>query len=93
MSLQHYVPIDEKDMKYWEKREKNNVAARRSREARRLKENQIALRAAFLEKENGVLKKELARARAEAAEAKRDRDRMAAMLQDNYHGRHADSLQ
>jgi len=35
------------------------VAARRSREARRLKENQIALRAAFLERENKVLKKEL----------------------------------
>ena len=44
------------DDKYWDKREKNNVAARRSREARRLKENQIALRAAFLEKENKVLK-------------------------------------
>jgi hypothetical protein len=30
---------------------------RRSREARRLKENQIALRAAFLEKENMILKR------------------------------------
>jgi hypothetical protein len=30
---------------------------RRSREARRLKENQIALRAAFLEKENKILKR------------------------------------
>ena len=29
----------------------------RSREARRLKENQIALRAAFLEKENKMLKR------------------------------------
>ena len=29
----------------------------RSREARRLKENQIALRAAYLEKENKLLKK------------------------------------
>lgn len=51
-----YVPTDSKDGKYWEKRIKNNIAARRSREARRLKENQIALRAAFLEKENGALK-------------------------------------
>lgn len=51
-----YVPSDSKDGKYWEKRIKNNIAARRSREARRLKENQIALRAAFLEKENGTLK-------------------------------------
>ena len=50
-----------KDQKYWDKREKNNVAARRSREARRLKENQIALRAAFLERENKVLKKVMKR--------------------------------
>jgi len=54
-----FVPDESKDDKYWDKREKNNVAARRSREARRLKENQIALRAAFLEKENKVLKQEL----------------------------------
>merc|ERR1711902_460529 len=51
-----YVSPDRKDEKYWEKREKNNVAARRSREARRLKENQISLRTAFLEKENAMLK-------------------------------------
>merc|ERR1712044_20157 len=35
-----YVATDEKDDKYWERREQNNMAARRSREARRLKENQ-----------------------------------------------------
>lgn len=51
-----YVQQESKDGKYWEKRLKNNFAARRSREARRLKENQIALRAAFLEKENLALK-------------------------------------
>ena len=39
-----FVPEGDKDDRYWEKRSKNNVAARRSREARRLKENQIALR-------------------------------------------------
>jgi len=54
-----YVPDLEKDDKYWDKRGKNNVAARRSREARRLKENQIALRAAYLERENSVLKQNL----------------------------------
>jgi hypothetical protein len=48
-----------KDDRYWEKRSKNKEATRRSREARRLKENQIALRAAFLEKENRVMRKEL----------------------------------
>merc|ERR1712073_193927 len=51
-----FVPQDSKDDKYWEKRGKNNIAARRSREARRLKENQIALRTAFLEKQNNGLK-------------------------------------
>lgn len=54
-----FVADDSKDDKYWDKRVKNNIAARRSREARRLKENQIALRAAFLEKENKVLQREL----------------------------------
>jgi len=54
-----YVPDDNKDDRYWNNRVKNNVAARRSREARRLKENQIALRAAYLEKENRVIKMEL----------------------------------
>merc|ERR1739838_1229264 len=36
------VPEEMKDDKYWDKRIKNKVATRRSREARRLKENQIA---------------------------------------------------
>lgn len=63
-----FVPQDSKDDKYWEKREKNNIAARRSREARRLKENQIALRTAFLEKENAGLKRELEQAKAENME-------------------------
>jgi hypothetical protein len=53
------VPEEMKDDKYWEKRMKNKEATRRSREARRLKENQIVLRAAYLEKENKVLKQEL----------------------------------
>lgn len=63
-----FVPSEAKDDKYWEKREKNNVAARRSREARRLKENQIALRTAFLEKENALLKQQVDEVRAENLE-------------------------
>jgi len=54
-----YVDQERKDDKYWEKRGKNNVAARRSREARRLKENQISLRTAFLEQQNTSLKEAL----------------------------------
>lgn len=58
-SKKQYVPEDLKDDKYWARRNKNNMAAKRSRDARRSKENQIAMRAAFLEKENAVLKAEL----------------------------------
>lgn len=46
-----FVPMELKDEKYWARRRKNNLAAKRSRDARRLKENQIAMRANFLEKE------------------------------------------
>jgi hypothetical protein len=63
-----FVPLEGKDDKYWEKREKNNIAARRSREARRLKENQIALRTAYLEKENNQLRAELEQSKAENME-------------------------
>lgn len=48
------------DEKYWQRRKKNNFAAKRSRDARRLKENQISVRAAFLEQENMALRQEVA---------------------------------
>ena len=41
----------EVDLHYTEKRQKNNEQARRSREAKRLKENQICLRTAFLQQQ------------------------------------------
>ena len=59
------VGEDNKDDRYWERRRKNNMAAKRSRDARRAKENQIAMRATFLERENRVLTQELGKARAE----------------------------
>ncbi|XP_069116374.1 D site-binding protein-like [Argopecten irradians] len=46
------VPEDKKDEAYWERRRKNNEAAKRSRDSRRCKEEEIAMRAAFLEQEN-----------------------------------------
>jgi len=61
VSFQIFVPDDLKDDRYWARRIKNNTAAKRSREARRLKENQITMRTAFLEKENALLKTELKR--------------------------------
>lgn len=51
------------DDKYWQRRKKNNFAAKRSRDARRLKENQITVRAAFLERENSALRQEVAELR------------------------------
>ncbi|XP_037319899.2 HLF transcription factor, PAR bZIP family member b isoform X1 [Pungitius pungitius] len=68
------------DDKYWARRRKNNVAAKRSRDARRLKENQIAIRAAFLEKENSAL-------RQEAAELRRELGRTRSVLS-KYEGQH-----
>ena len=62
------VPEEKKDSAYWERRRKNNDAAKRSRDARRMKEEEIALRAVFLEQDNmklraevSILKSELAR--------------------------------
>ncbi|XP_056458487.1 D site albumin promoter binding protein b [Gadus chalcogrammus] len=59
------VPEDLKDEKYWSRRCKNNEAAKRSRDARRLKENQISVRAAYLERENAALRQEVAEMRKE----------------------------
>ncbi|KAJ7984754.1 hypothetical protein DPEC_G00358050 [Dallia pectoralis] len=64
------VPEDSKDEKYWHRRNKNNVAAKRSRDARRLKENQITVRAAFLERENTALRQEVAELRQDFARSK-----------------------
>jgi len=64
------VPEERKDEKYWHRRNKNNVAAKRSRDARRLKENQITVRAAFLERENSVLRLEVAELRKECGRFK-----------------------
>lgn len=57
-----------KDDRYWQRRKKNNIAAKRSRDARRVKENQIAMRAAFLENENDKLKEEMDQVRRENEE-------------------------
>ncbi|CAH0703641.1 unnamed protein product [Spodoptera exigua] len=58
-SRKQFVPDDLKDDKYWARRRKNNMAAKRSRDARRMKENQIAMRAGYLEKENMGLRQEV----------------------------------
>jgi len=62
------APCDDKDNAYWERRRKNNEAAKRSRDARRAKEQEIALRAQFLEQENISMKLEIAHLKAENAQ-------------------------
>ena len=49
----------QKDGKYFERRKRNNVAAKKSRDARKQREDEIAIRASFLEKENSILKAQL----------------------------------
>lgn len=63
-----FVDESSKDDRYWQRRKKNNIAAKRSRDARRVKENQIAMRAAFLESENDDLREEVERYRRENEE-------------------------
>ena len=49
------VPSEEKDAVYYEKRTRNNESAKRSRDTRRIKEEQIQDRVNFLEHENARL--------------------------------------
>lgn len=48
-----------KDKAYYERRRKNNAAAKKSRDRRRQKEDELAVRASFLERENMALRIEL----------------------------------
>ena len=75
-----FVPEGLKDDKYWARRHKNNFAAKRSRDARRVKENQIAMRAAFLEKENSCLRDEMAKLRKENAQLKSKMEKYEATM-------------
>jgi len=61
------IPDMEKDDKYWKRRLKNNIAARRSREIKRMKEDELSRKADELEAKNEKLEKELEAARAENA--------------------------
>lgn len=54
------LPEELKDEAYWERRRKNNEAAKRSRDSRRAKEDEIAMRAALLERENMQLRIQVA---------------------------------
>ena len=60
------IPEDLKDNKYFERRKRNNLAAKKSRDARKSREDEIAIRASFLEKENAILRAQVATLREEA---------------------------
>ncbi|GBM93498.1 hypothetical protein AVEN_274825-1 [Araneus ventricosus] len=60
------IPEEQKDDKYFERRKRNNLAAKKSRDARKAREDEIALRACFLEKENAVLRAQVNTLREEA---------------------------
>ncbi|XP_018560842.1 D site-binding protein-like [Anoplophora glabripennis] len=62
MNMRRYQNLDERhaDPSYLERRKKNNEAAKKSREARKAREDEITIRCAFLEQENIRLKANLA---------------------------------
>ena len=62
--------VMKKDDKYWERRRKNNLAAKKSRDSRRIRENQMRLRVLCLENANQMMKEELERKDAEIARLK-----------------------
>ncbi|XP_026481730.1 thyrotroph embryonic factor [Ctenocephalides felis] len=64
------IPEEQKDERYFERRKRNNRAAKKSRDARKMREDQIALRAAILEQENRLLRVQLFQAKQELAMAK-----------------------
>ncbi|CAH4034485.1 unnamed protein product [Pieris brassicae] len=59
------IPAELKDDKYFERRRRNNQAAKKSRDARRIREDQIAWRACLLEQENASLRAHVAALRQE----------------------------
>ena len=55
-----FMPENRKDNSYWEKRKKNNEAARRSREKRRIHDMHLDSKVYEISQQNSLLKKELA---------------------------------
>ncbi|VDM32790.1 unnamed protein product [Hydatigera taeniaeformis] len=64
------TPNEAKDVKYWERRCRNNAAARRSRQCRRAREADLVEYAAQLERKNSALEAEICLLRVQLANAK-----------------------
>ncbi|XP_044757836.1 hepatic leukemia factor-like [Coccinella septempunctata] len=65
------IPEDLKDEKYYERRKRNNQAAKKSRDARKMREDQVALRATILEHENAILRAQVLTLREETSALRR----------------------
>jgi hypothetical protein len=50
------IPDEQKDRRYFERRKRNNLAAKKSRDQRKVREDTVSVRAEALEKENAVLR-------------------------------------
>ncbi len=66
-----FIPETMKDQTYWDRRRRNNEAAKRSREKRRINDLLLEARLAELHRENAALRAELAEAQAALHEATR----------------------
>ena len=53
------IPDSQKDSRYFERRKRNNLAAKKSRDQRKLREETVAMRAGLLEEENAALRAQL----------------------------------
>lgn len=67
------TPTEAKDSRYWTKRIKNNAAARRSRQSRRIRELNLAEHAARLEERCRILEHQIQYLQAQLIEAKQSR--------------------
>ncbi|KAK9874972.1 hypothetical protein WA026_005788 [Henosepilachna vigintioctopunctata] len=65
------IPDDMKDEKYFERRKRNNQAAKKSRDARKMREDQVVLRASILEHENAILRAQVLTLREESSSLRR----------------------
>lgn len=63
--MKRTVPDSDKDERYWEKRKRNNMAAKKSRENKRIADAEMRKTVLLLEQENALLKKEVALLKAE----------------------------
>ncbi|CAH0559128.1 unnamed protein product [Brassicogethes aeneus] len=61
------IPDEQKDDKYFERRKRNNQAAKKSRDARKIREDKVALRATILEHENALLRAQVLTLKEEAS--------------------------